>query len=154
MVAAGMGLVALVVLGIAIGIVLVVSFASRREDRAWAEEAGLETLKATREDKQYKRRRWAAPAILDVVTDLDHGPVVLRPVGRSRPASSLINIAAGMLPASARDRYAAEYSAELHDLAQAGAGRLRQLMYGLRVIIRTVPLRFTLRAPRRESAAP
>jgi hypothetical protein len=77
---------------------------------------------------------------------------VPRPASRSRSASGLTRIAASVLPASERDRYAEEFTAELHDLAQAGRGRLRQMMYGLRVIIRTIPLRFALQAPCRESA--
>jgi len=77
-----------------------------------------------------------------------------RPASRSRSASGLTRIAARVLPASERDRYVQEYSAELHELAQTGVGRPRQVMYGIRVITRTVPLRFALRAPRRERAAP
>ena len=78
---------------------------------------------------------------------------VTRPA-RSRSAIGLTEFAASVLPACDRDRYAEEFRAELQDLAQSGAGRLRQLLYGLRQIRGILQVRYALRSPRRKSATP
>jgi hypothetical protein len=78
---------------------------------------------------------------------------VTRPA-RSRSAIGLTKLAASVLPASDRDRYAEEFRAELQDLAQSGAGHLRQLLYGLRQIRGILQMRYALRSPRRKSATP
>jgi hypothetical protein len=78
---------------------------------------------------------------------------VTRPA-RSRSAIGLTKFAASVLPASDRDRYAEEFRAELQDLAQSGAGHLRQLLYGLRQIRGILQMRYALRSPRRKSATP
>jgi hypothetical protein len=81
------------------------------------------------------------------------GVKVTRPA-RSRSAIGLTKFAASVLPASDRDRYAEEFRAELQDLAQSGAGHLRQLLYGLRQIRGILQMRYALRSPRRKSATP
>jgi hypothetical protein len=78
---------------------------------------------------------------------------VTRPA-RSRSAIGLTEFAASVLPASDRERYAEEFRAELQDLAQSGAGHLRQLLYGLRQIRGIVHTRYALRSPRHKSATP
>jgi hypothetical protein len=77
-----------------------------------------------------------------------------RAATRSRAARGLAKMAACLPPASERDRYAEEFSAELYYLAQSGAGRLRQLLYSLRQIRKVLQVRSALRSPRRESATP
>lgn len=78
--------------------------------------------------------------------------------GRSRrpgrPVRGLVSAAAFLVPATDRTRYAQEYRSELWDLAQAGAGSLRQLLYALRQLRRAIPMGLALRSPRRRSAAP
>jgi len=69
-------------------------------------------------------------------------------------AAGLLVVAARVLPAAHRARYAEEYRSELWDLAQSGVGRLRQLQYALRQLCSAFPVGFTLRSPRRKSAAP
>jgi hypothetical protein len=68
-------------------------------------------------------------------------------------ATGLMAAAVRLLPAADRGRYAAEYLSELWDLAQFGAGRLGQLRYAFRQLVRALPMRLALRAPRRRSAA-
>lgn len=77
--------------------------------------------------------------------------------GRARVvplAARLLTAAAYPLPDGDRVRYAEEYRAELWDLAQAGAGRIRQLRYALRQLRNALPTGFALRSLRRRSAAP
>ena len=69
-------------------------------------------------------------------------------------AASLLTTAARLLPAAHRSRYAEEYQSELWDLAQAGAGRIRQLRYALCQFRNAVPISVALRAPRRRSSVP
>jgi hypothetical protein len=71
-----------------------------------------------------------------------------------RPASGLVAATARLLPVADRERYAEEFRSELWDLAQAGAGRLRQLGYAFRQLLRAIPMSLTLRSPRRRSAVP
>jgi hypothetical protein len=71
----------------------------------------------------------------------------------ARPACRLTDAASFFLPAADRARYAAEYRSELWDLARAGAGCLRQLLYALRQFRAAVPMAFALRSPRRKGAA-
>jgi hypothetical protein len=61
-----------------------------------------------------------------------------------RSAVSLLAAASWLLPAANRGRYAEEYRAELWDLAQAGAGRIRQLRYAFCQLRNA--LRYDLRA--------
>jgi hypothetical protein len=70
------------------------------------------------------------------------------------PASGLTSVASFLLPAADRARYSEEYRSELWELAQAGAGRIRQLRYALRQLRNALPMGFALRSPRRRSAAP
>ncbi len=66
----------------------------------------------------------------------------LSALGRlARPACGLTDAAALFLPVADRARYAAEYRSELWDLAQRGAGYLRQLLYALRHFRAAVPMR-------------
>ena len=69
-------------------------------------------------------------------------------------AASLLTTAARLLPAAHRGRYAEEYRSELWDLAQAGAGRMRQLRYAFCQLRSALPMSVTLRSPRRRSSAP
>jgi hypothetical protein len=46
-----------------------------------------------------------------------------------------------------------EVRSELHDLAAAGAGRRRQVGYAARLLVRAVPLRAAVLAPRRGKAS-
>ena len=69
-------------------------------------------------------------------------------------AAGLLAAAARLLPAADRTRYAEEYLSELWDLAQSGAGRLRQLGYALRQLRSGLSVGFALRSPRRSGAAP
>jgi hypothetical protein len=71
----------------------------------------------------------------------------------ARPACGLTNAAALFLPGADRARYTAEYRSELWDLAQSGAGCLRQLLYAFRQFRAAVPMAFALRSPRRRGAA-
>jgi hypothetical protein len=75
--------------------------------------------------------------------------------GRVVPAAArLLAAAVCPLPDGDRARYAEEYRAELWDLVQAGAGRVRQLRYALRQVRNALPTGFALRSLRRRSAAP
>jgi len=67
-------------------------------------------------------------------------------------AGRLAVAAAQLLPAADRARYAEEYQSELWDLAQAGAGRIRQLRHVLRQLASGILTRRALRSPRRRSA--
>ena len=69
------------------------------------------------------------------------------------PASRLAGVASLLLPIADRARYSEEYRSELWDLAQAGAGRIRQLLYALRQIRNALPTSSALRSPRRKSSA-
>ena len=75
-----------------------------------------------------------------------------RPVALS--ATRLLTAAARLLPVGERARYAEEYRSELWELAQAGAGRIRQLCYALRQLRSAPSMGFAVRSPRRRSAAP
>jgi len=77
-----------------------------------------------------------------------------RPTGPTWGADGLAGIASFLLPAADRARYSEEYRSELWDLAQAGAGRIRQLQYALRQLRNALPTSSALRAPRRRSSAP
>jgi hypothetical protein len=97
----------------------------------------------------------------EVVRFLDRtiagGAVTQNQCGPGRVASSaadLLAAATRLLPAADRGRYAEEYQSELWDLAQCGAGRLRQLGYALRQLLRALPMGRVLRSPRRRSVAP
>lgn len=68
-------------------------------------------------------------------------------------AATLLAAAVRLLPESDRTRYTEEYRAELWDLAQAGAGRIRQLLYALCQVRSAHQMGVALRAPRRRSAA-
>lgn len=72
----------------------------------------------------------------------------------ARSAVRLLTAAACLLPAAGRARYAEEYRSELWELAQSGAGRLRQLRYALRQLFNVRRMGFALRSPRRRGAAP
>ncbi len=69
-------------------------------------------------------------------------------------AAWLLAVAAGLLAAADRTRYAAEFKAELWELAQAGAGRRAQVGYAARQVRSAVQLRAALRAPARRGATP
>lgn len=69
-------------------------------------------------------------------------------------AAHLVTAAARLLPAADRNRYAEEFQSELWDLAQARAGRLRQLQYALHQLLCAFPMGFALRSPRRKGATP
>jgi hypothetical protein len=69
-------------------------------------------------------------------------------------AGRLLAAAVWVLPAADRARYADEYRSELWELAQAGAGRIRQLGYALRQLRSAASTGFALRSPRRRSAGP
>ena len=65
-----------------------------------------------------------------------------------------MTVATWLLPAREQARYGEEYHSELHDLAAAGAGRRQQLGYAVRLLVRAVPLRAAVLAPRHEKAGP
>ena len=70
------------------------------------------------------------------------------------PAERLIAGAARLLPAANQARYREEYHSELWEMAAAGADRHLQLAYAIRQVIRTIPLRVAVLAPRRRGARP
>ena len=76
-----------------------------------------------------------------------------RAAGVVPSAAGLLTFAARLLPTADRARYGEEYQSELWDLARSGAGRLRQLGYGLRQLRRALAAGFALRSARRGSAA-
>ena len=63
----------------------------------------------------------------------------------------LVSFAAAILPVSSRSRYREEFEGELAEIA-AECGRIRQIRYCLRVIVRAVALRRELRKPAAERA--
>ena len=69
------------------------------------------------------------------------------------PAAGLLGAGTRLFPAADRARYDEEYRGELWELAQSGAGCIRQLRYALHQLLGTLPMSFTLRYPRRRSAA-
>ncbi len=69
-------------------------------------------------------------------------------------AARLLIVAAGLLPAADRARYAAEFRAELWDLAQAGAARRTQVAYAARQLRSAWRMQAAPRAPARRGAAP
>ena len=77
----------------------------------------------------------------------------LRAAGVVPSAAGLLTFAARLLPTADRARYGEEYKSELWDLARSGAGRLRQLGYGLRQLRQALAAGFALRSARRGSAA-
>jgi hypothetical protein len=70
------------------------------------------------------------------------------------PASGLAAAAAFLLPATHRGRFLEEYRCELWDLAESGAGRLRQVICAFRQLRSAIPLRAAVLSPRRRNAAP
>lgn len=79
----------------------------------------------------------------------------------ARSALSLLAAAARLLPATARARYTEEYRSELWDLADSGAGlmrqlrsRMRQLRYALNQLASARRMRLALRSPHSRNAAP
>ena len=77
-------------------------------------------------------------------------------VGRQvvRSAAGLLAATARLLPAADRARFAEEYQSELWDLAQDGAGRIRQLQYALRQLCNARSTGSALRSPHRRSTVP
>lgn len=69
-------------------------------------------------------------------------------------AARLLAVAAQVLPAADRGRYAEEYRAELREIANAGLGRGRQLLYASRQLRAARQLRGELRAPQPRRAEP
>lgn len=69
-------------------------------------------------------------------------------------ATSVLGVAARLLPADDRARYAEEYRSELWDLSQAGAGHFGQLRYAFCQFRKALPMGFVLRSPRRRSSVP
>ncbi len=69
-------------------------------------------------------------------------------------AARLLAVAAQILPAADRGRYAEEYRAELREIANAGLGRGRQLLYASRQLRAARQLRGELRAPQQRRAEP
>jgi hypothetical protein len=82
------------------------------------------------------------------------GDAVPGEVRVARPASRLAAVAARLLPAADRSRYAEEYWSELWDLAAAGAARRLQVRHALWLAVRALEMRGALREPRRRNAAP
>ena len=69
-------------------------------------------------------------------------------------ARKVVGIAARLVQVDHRARYAEEFRGELHELAAAGAGRIRQLNYAVSQLLRAPALRIELRSGRRRSASP
>jgi hypothetical protein len=69
-------------------------------------------------------------------------------------AGRLAGVAARLLPARDRCRFAEEYRSELWELAQGGAPRRRQVAHAVRLLGSSVALRVALGSLRRRSAAP
>jgi len=85
---------------------------------------------------------------------LDRGHLE-REVRRVAPsAARLLAVVARLLPASDRARYDEEFRSELQDLAQAGAGRFRQVAYALRQLRYARLTVAALRSPRRRGVTP
>jgi hypothetical protein len=68
-------------------------------------------------------------------------------------AARLVTAANRLLPAANRARYREEFHAEICDLAEAGAGRWRQIAYATRVLIRAWGLRRELKTPHPRKAS-
>jgi hypothetical protein len=75
-------------------------------------------------------------------------------VGMAWSASQLVSVAAQLLPTPDRARYDEEFRGELWDLAEAGAGRRRQIGYAGRQLTRAPRLRMELKNPRQRKASP
>jgi hypothetical protein len=74
--------------------------------------------------------------------------------GEMAPAAWVAGMAARLLPARHRARYAEEYRSELFELAAAREPRRCQVLFAVR-LLRTAPtLRLELRAPRQRKAGP
>ena len=69
-------------------------------------------------------------------------------------AGRVLAMAARLLPAADRARYAAEFRSELWELVQAGDGRWGQLGYAGRQLVAACQLRAALQAPRRRRVMP
>jgi RNA polymerase sigma-70 factor (ECF subfamily) len=96
-------------------------------------------------------------ALSQTLPDSASGLDNAREQGRVRrvaaPAAGLLGAGARLFPAADRARYDEEYRGELWDLAQSGAGRIKQLRYALHQLLGALPMSFTLRYPRHRSAA-
>ena len=100
----------------------------------------------------------------DLAAGLDSDQALDRDSGREHlerevrrvapPAARLLTTVARLLPATDRARYDEEFKSELWDLAQTGAGRLRQVAYALRQLRCARLMVSALRSPRRRGAAP
>jgi hypothetical protein len=86
--------------------------------------------------------------------DRDRVPGRWPEIRAARLASLLAAMAARLVPAGDRPRYAEEFRSELWEITQAGADHRRQLGCAARQVLAAVHLWFVLRAPRRRSAAP
>jgi hypothetical protein len=76
-----------------------------------------------------------------------------REVAVTPMACQLVAVAARLLPAAHRARYAEEFQGELWDLAEAGAGRWRQTASAAHQLTKAGHLRTELKAPRRRGAS-
>jgi len=130
-------------------------YRSRASDLAHA----LSTLDSTRalvlaRDVDSARDLRSARALYRAYA-LDSAEGRVRPAARgvAPSAAGLLAAATRLLPAAHRSRYAEEYRCELWDIAQAGAGRARQLRYALRQFRSAVPMSIMLRSPRRRGSA-
>ena len=102
--------------------------------------------------------------VVDALIEPDQKERGVAPEARSREKAQarqptlsgcrLSAVAAWLLPAGERARYGEEYRSELHDLAAAGAGRRQQLGYAIRLLVRAMPLRLAMLAPRHGKASP
>ncbi|MCA2228601.1 hypothetical protein [Nonomuraea aurantiaca] len=80
-------------------------------------------------------------------------PVERFGVTLERMPGHLVAVAAALLPGPYRERYAEEFSVELHDLAHEGARWRHLLSYSLRILIRAGRLHAELRSSSREKAS-
>lgn len=94
----------------------------------------------------------APPATRGVRLEADFVPVVENTAAAT--AVRLLTVAAHVLPAAERSRYAEEFRAELGDIVCEGKVRSRQLGYAARQLIAAWRLRKELRAPRRRKTVP
>jgi hypothetical protein len=69
-------------------------------------------------------------------------------------AGRLLAVAARLLPAADRGRYAEEYRSELWEIARGGAGRRQQVRYAVSQLTRVAHLRCAVMTPRRRNASP
>jgi hypothetical protein len=74
------------------------------------------------------------------------------PSSPTSPARTLLSAATRLVPSADRPRYAAEFRAELADIATAGGSRRAQVAYAARLVVAGPRLRIELKAPRRQSA--